>query len=99
MVDWAHAIAAKQRGEHSLHHLAVGNHIGNAAWHTQVVLQYCEASTRELYKVGADYGHVDIVWHLQSAHLATELPATVDERTRYYSGGQNAAFVVNVLEE
>ena len=43
-IDRPHLVALEQQREHALHHLAVGQHVGNAARHAQVVLEHVEAA-------------------------------------------------------
>src|SRR6185295_5464346 len=99
MLDGAYALAAKQIGKNTLHHPAVGQHVGNSAGHAEVVFQDHELATGHPDQVRPDHCDIYIARHLQPTHLAAEVSAAIDDLAGYDAVGENAAFVVNIAQE
>ena len=99
MIDGEYVVIAEQSREHALQHLAVRQHVGNAAGHAQVVFQDREFAAGHAYQVGSANAHVDVARNSKLAHLAPEMAAAVNQFARHHAVGQNLSSVVNVLQE
>src|SRR6185437_11101138 len=99
MLDGAYALAAKQIGKNTLHHPAVGQHIGNSAGNAQVVFENYKLAAGHSDQVRPDHRDIYIARHLQPTHLAAEVSAAIDDLAGYDAVGENAAFVVNIAQE
>ncbi len=97
--DRTDLIAIEQARHHALGHLAVGEHVRDAARHAQVVLEDDEAAVLQADEVAARDRHVDVAVHADAAHLAAEVPAAVEQLARDDALGEDAALVVDVLQE
>ena len=97
--DRADLIAIEEPRHHALGDLAVGEHVGHAARHPQVVFEHDEAAVLEPHQVAAGDRHVDVAVDADAAHLAPEVPAAVEQVARHHAFGQNPPLVVDVLEE
>ena len=99
VIDRADAVAREEAGEDPLHHLPVGEHVGHAARHAQVVLEHGEAAVLDADQVGAGHGHVDVAADAHAAHLAPVVRAAVDQLARDDAFREDLALVVDVLQE
>ncbi len=99
MLDGPDSLQAEQIGENSLHHPSVGQHVGNATGHAQVIFQHHEFAAGQPDQIGADHRDIDVARHLQSAHLAAKVLAAVNHFAGNHSFGKNAAFVVNIPQK
>ena len=79
VLDGAHAVAVEELREGALHDAAVGEHVADAGGHAQVVFEDDELAGVEAEQIGADDGDVDVARHLEAAHLAAIVLATVDQ--------------------
>ena len=94
-----HAIVPKQRGEHTLQHLAVRQHVRHAAGHAKIVFQHGKLAVRQPHQIGAANAHVDVAWHIDATHFAPEMLATVNEFAGNDFVGENSAFVINIAQK
>ena len=99
MIDGANSIVAKERGKHPLQDFTIGEHVGNATGHPQVVFEDRKAPIRQARQIGATDAYINIARHAEAAHLAAKVAATVDERARDNPGGKDSAVVVDVFQE
>ena len=97
--DRPHVVAVEQVREDALGHLAIGEHVGDAARHAQVVLEDDEAAVLEADQVGAGNRDVDVAMDAHAAHLAAVVAAAVDELARHDAFGEDAPLVVDVAQE
>ena len=100
VIDRPHAVAFEEAGEHPLHDLPVGEHVGDAARHAQVVLEHGEPAAGAVAdEIGAGDRDVGVAAHAQAAHLPAVVRAAVDQVARHDPFGEDAAVVVDVLQE
>lgn len=99
VIDGTDAAFLEQNGEDAFHHLAAGEHVGNAAGHAEVIFENHEAAVGITDEVRSDDGDVDIPGHLQSAHLAAEVLAAIDDLARNHTIGEDLSFVTDVPEK
>ena len=99
LFDRQHAATAEQQGKELLHDDAVGQHVGSAARHAQIVFQDDELAVGQAHDVRAHDGHVDVAGHVQAPHLPPELFAAIDDLPRNNPIGENVPLVVNVAEK
>ncbi len=97
--DRADLVAIEEPRHHPLGDLAVGEHVGHAARHAQVVLEHDEPAVLEPHEIAAGDRDVDVAVDPDAAHLAPEVPAAVEQVARHDAFGENPALVVDVLEE
>ena len=79
MIDGPDAIIPEQSREDALQNLAVGQHVGDAAGHAQIVFQHGEAAIGQANQIGSANAYIDVARDTQSAHFAAEVAATVDQ--------------------
>ncbi len=99
VLDGPHALQAKQIGENPLHDPAVGQHVGDAAGHAQIVFQHHELAAGQANQVRAYYRDVNVARHLQPAHLPPEVPAAVNNFAGHDAVGENAPLVIDVAQK
>jgi hypothetical protein len=99
VIDAADAGEPEQLRENALHHLARGEHVGNAAGDAQVVLKHHIAAVGQAHQIGAGHGDVDAAGNVEFAHLPPEMLARINNFARHNSGGQAAALVVDIAQE
>src|SRR5271168_2167586 len=99
MIDGTNTVVAKESGKYALQDFAIGEHVGNAAGHSQIVFEDHEVAIGEARQVGAANADIDIARDAETAHFAAEVTATVNQFARHYSGGQDFAVVIDVFEE
>ena len=99
MFDRAHAHRAKQVGKSAAHHIAIGEHVGDARRHAQIVLQHDEGAVFAAHQIGAADIDIGAVRHLQSAHLAPVMLGAVDHRARNDAILQHASVAIDVAQE
>src|SRR5271167_4797914 len=99
MIDGANAVVAEESGKYSLQNFAIGEHVGNTAGHAQVVFENHEVAIGQARQIGAANADIDIARDAETAHLAAEVAATVNQLARYYPVGQDFAVVIDVFEE
>src|ERR1700683_4673999 len=99
MIDGADAVVAKESGKYALEDFAIGEHVGNAAGDAQIVFEAHEVSLGQARQVGAANADIDIARDAETAHLAAEMTATVNQFAGHDPGGQDFAVVIDVFEE
>ena len=99
MLDWRNSVVAEQCGKDFLQHLAIRQHVGDAAWHPEIVFQNGKAPVWKPHEVGAADADVNPARHRQIAHLAPEVAAAVNQFPRHDAIRENLSAVVNVLQE
>src|ERR1700687_4821001 len=99
MLDRRNSVVAEQCGEDFLQHLAVRQHVGDAAWYTEIVFQHSKAPVWKAHQVGATDADVNPSRHSEIAHLTPEVAATVYQFPRYDAIRQNFSGVIDVLQE
>src|SRR5579863_4916883 len=99
MIDGADAVVAEEGGENSFENFAVGQHVGDAAGHAEIVFEDGEAAIGKANQVGAADADVDSARDVEAAHFAAEVPAGVDEFFGDDAIGEDSAVVVNVFEK
>ncbi len=99
MLDGPHAVAREELREGALHDAAVGEHVAHAGGHAQVVFEHDEFAVVEAQQIGADDRDVDVARHLQAAHLAAVVLATVDELARNDAVVEDFGVGVDVAQE
>ena len=77
MSDWSDSVLAEQLRKQSHHHLAVFQHVADAAGHAQIVFQdVVLAFALSVWSAddvdAADVG-VDVAWHIDAHHFRSEL--------------------------
>src|ERR1700674_2443788 len=99
MLDRRNTIIAEQCGEYFLQHLAIRQHVGDAARYSEIVFQHGKAPIWKPHQIGAADADVDPARHRQVAHLTTEVAATVYQFPRYDAIRQDFSGVIDVLQE
>ena len=99
MIDRADAVVSEQGREDFLEHLAVGQHVGDAARNTQVVFQHGKAAVRKPHQICTADADVYSARHGEIAHLAPEVAAAVNQFSRHNSVCQNSPAMVNILKK
>jgi hypothetical protein len=99
VLDGPHAIALKELRKGPLHHAAVGEHVTHAGGHAQIVFKHHKLAGVQAQQVGADDGDVDVARHLQAAHLAPVVLATVDQLARHDAVVEDLGVGVDVAQE
>ena len=99
VLDGAHAVAVEELREGALHDAAVGEHVTHAGGHAQIIFENDEFAGVEAEQVGADDGDVDVARHLQAAHLAAIVLATVDKVARNDVVIENLGVRVDIAEK
>src|ERR1700675_2349247 len=97
MIDGADTVIAKESGKYALQNFAIGEHVGNTAGHSQVVFEDHKAAIRQAGQIGAADADVDIARHAETAHLAAEVAATVNQLAGSSPLGQDFAVVICVF--
>ena len=99
MLDRAHARAAEHRREGAAHHIAVGQHVGDAGRHAQIVFEHDKFAVFVADQIGAADIHIGAVRHREPAHLAAVMLGAVDHAARHQAVLQHAAVAVDVVQE
>ncbi len=99
VVDWAYPHVAEHLGHDALHHLAVCEHVGDAARHAQVVFEDRELAAGKAHQVAAGDGDVIAARHADALHFAAIVAAGVDQFARHDAIAQDRGFVIQVFEE
>ncbi len=99
MIHRPDAVIPEHGRKHALQHLAVRQHVRNAAGHAQVVLQDRKTPIRQAHQVRPANARVNVPGHVQTAHFPPEMPATVNQFSRHKSFGKNPPFVINIPQE
>ena len=98
-----HGILAEQFGEQAHHHLAVFQHVADAAGHAQVVFQHkvlaLALGIGSAHDVNAADVRVNVAGHVDAHHFGTELGVLQDLVRGDQSGLQNLLVVVDVVNE
>jgi len=92
-------ISSDKAGEDPLGDRPVREHVRHTAGHPQVVFENDEAAVLETHQVGARDRYIDIAVDADAAHLAAVVAAAVDQFARDDALGEDASFVVDVLEK
>src|SRR5258706_7906529 len=99
MLDRRNTVIAEEGGEDFLQHLAIRQHVGDAARYPKIVFQHGEAAVWKPHQVGAADADVNPARDSQIAHFAPEVAATVYQFPGYDAIRENLSAMVNVLEE
>src|ERR1700730_17682915 len=99
MLDRRNTVVAEQCREDFLQHLAIRQHVGDAARYSEIVFQHGKAPIWKSHQVGAADADVNPPRHREIAHLTTEVAATVYQFPRYDPIRQNFPGVIDVLQE
>ena len=94
----AHPAAAVEAAHGGLHRLAVGNHVGDARRHPQIVLEHAEA-VMGAHQVGAADGHPGAVGNVHAPHPGAVLGAVQHHVGRDDAVGHDAAGTVDVAQK
>ena len=94
----AHAMAPEHVAEAGFHRLPVGQHVGHAGGHAQIVLQNQEAVMGP-DQVGSADRDICVVEHLHAAHRDPELRTAADQIGRDDPVGNYPARTVDIREE
>ena len=99
MVDGGDALGGEQFGEQPHHHLAVFQHVADAARRTQVVLQHVESAVAVAHQVDPGDVRVDVAMQVEPVHDL--LIAVVGQHLlrRDDAGLEDALIVIDVGEE
>ena len=97
--DRADLVAIEETRHHALGHLAVGEHVRHAARHAQVVFEDDEPAVFQADEIAPRHRHVDVAVHADAAHLTAIVLAAVEQLARHDALGEDAALVVDVLQE
>ena len=95
VLDSLHRVAAKQVVQTGLDRTPVGEHVGNAGGHPQIVLEHHESVVRA-HQVGPAHRYVGPVRHLDAAHLDAVLRTATHEIDGHHSVTENSCGTVNV---
>jgi hypothetical protein len=77
----------------------VGQHVGDAAGDAQIVFEHGEAAIGKADEIGAADADVDSARDVETAHLAAEVAASVDQFFGDDSVRQDSSVVVDVFEK
>ena len=99
MLDRPHAGTAEDRRERASHHLAVGEHVGDARRHAQIVFEHDERAVFAPHDVRSADVDIGVERHRQAAHLAPVMLRAVDQIARHEAVVQDPPVVVDVLQE
>ena len=91
LLDGPHAAFSKQRREDLLHHLAAGQHVGDAAGHAQIIFEDHEPAVRQADQVSSDHADINVARNFDALHLPAEVFAGIDDFAGDYPVLQNAA--------
>ena len=94
-----HLIPVEKRRQDALGDLAVGEHIGDAAWNPEVVFEHDEGAVGRPDQIGSRNRDVDVAVDADAAHLAPVMPAAQHQFARDNPLGEYSRVVVDVLEE
>ena len=98
VIDAAHPVAAEQVAQARLQRAPVGQHVGDAGGHPQIVLQHHEAVVGP-HDVGTAECDVDAVGHLKAPHLDPVLRTAAYQVHRNDSVLENPPRSVDIGEE
>ena len=96
--DAANAVAAENAAQAALERAPVGQHVGHAGRHSQVVFQHFEALFGS-HQVGSAQRHVHAVRGLDAAHFDAVLRAAAHQIQGRHAIGQDPARAVHVGQE
>ena len=99
LLDGADVIAAEELREDALHHAAVGQHVTDAGGDAEIVFEDDELAVLHSDKICSADRDVDVSRDLQADHLAAEVFTAIDKLARDDAVLEDAALVVDVLEE
>ncbi|MNZ91202.1 hypothetical protein D3C78_1101770 [compost metagenome] len=99
VVDGGDALLGEQLGEQAHHHLAVLQHVGDAAGRAQVVLQHVVAAAAIAHQIDPGDVRVDVARHVQALHRQLVLVVGQHLLRRDQPGLEDALVVVEVGEE
>src|SRR5882724_1502876 len=97
MVDGGDTVVPEERGKNFLQDFAIRQHVGDAAGYAEIVFEHGEAAIWQSHQVGAADADVNSTWNSDTAHLAAEVAATVNQLSGHDSIGQNPSAVVYVF--
>ena len=98
MFHLPHPVAPVEAAQAPLHHLAVGDHVGHARRHPQVVLEHLEAVVGP-HQIGAANRDPRTVGYGDPAHLDTILGTAAHHVGRDHAVGDDAGLAVDVLQK
>ena len=103
MGDGRDAVLAEQVGEQTHHHLAVFQHVAHTAGHPQVVFEHVVLTVAlgvgRTHDVNACDLGVNLVGHVHTHHLGSELGVVQDLLGRDDTGLDDVLVVVDVMDE
>ena len=97
--DGPHARAAEDRGKGAPHHVAIGQHVGDAGRNAQIVLEHDEDAVFAPHQIGAAHIDIGAVRHGEPAHLAPVMLRAVDHAARNEPVLQHAPVAVDVVQK
>ncbi len=98
MRDRRDAVAHEKLGEQPHHHLAVLEHVRDAAGHAQVVLEHVELAGACAHDVDAGDVRVDVARHVDTVHLGPVLRVAEDLVGRNAARAHDLLVVVDVVD-
>src|ERR1035437_6530987 len=99
MFNRLYRVPPKQLREDSLHHAPVCQHVTHAARNAQVIFQHHELTAWKSDEIRPHHSHVNIVRHLQPAHLSAELLAAVYDLAWHNAIRKDFSVVVDIFQE
>ncbi len=99
VLDGAHAGGAEHGREGPAHHVAVGEHVGDAGGDAEVVFQHDEIAGLVAHQIAAADIDIGAVRHGKATHLAAIVLRPVDHRARHDAVLQDARVAIDVAEE
>ena len=101
--DRCDLVAGEEIGEQPHHHLAVFQHVADAAGHPQVVLEHVEHAltvrVAGAHQIDAGDVRVDAALHIDAFHLAPVLRVLQHLLGRDAAGAQDLSVVIDVMQE
>ena len=98
VLDSPHRVAAEEVPQAGLDRSPVGEHVGDAGWHPQVVLQHHEPVVGA-HQVGAAYRDVGSVRYLDVAHFNAVLGTATNEVHGHHAVTEDSSRAVDVGEK
>src|SRR5882724_6289645 len=99
MIDRADAVIAKQSRKNSLENLAIGQHVRNAAGNAEIVFQNRKAPVRQPHQIRSANIDVNTARNAEVTHLATIVPAAIDEFLGHNPVREYSPLVVDVSQK
>ena len=90
---------AEHAREGAPRHIAVGQHVGDAGGHPQIVFQHDEFALLIADQVAAADIDIGAMRHRQAAHLAAVMLGAIDHGARHHAVLQHPAVAIDVAQE